>query len=198
MLPIRWNGHCSNGTMLLRTLAIVVLGVVSAFAQPAEILVFRHAEKPLDDTNPHLSNRGRERAAALAFYITANPVCTNFGSPVAIFAADATTDAPSQRTTETVTPLSEKIGVPIQTPFSADQYHLLAQSILTNADFAGKTVVICWPHDQIPSLAHSLGISRPPTWRASTFDRVWAIRYNTGRARLFNIPERLMFGDSIH
>ena len=170
----------------------------AAVAQPAQVIVFRHAEKPLDDANPHLSVRGQERAAALAWYLDSNLMYTNYGRPVAIFAANPTADAPSQRTVETVTPFAERIAVPIDTTFSAVQFHELASEIATNSNYQGKTVVICWPHDQIPALAHALGVRAVADWKAHDFSHLLVIRYTTNRARMFHIAERLLFGDPAH
>jgi broad specificity phosphatase PhoE len=66
----------------------------------------RHAEKPDDPRDSHLSDQGRARAEKLAAYVP-----TDLGKPDFLFAS-----APSKhsmRPIETITPLSNKIRVPI-------------------------------------------------------------------------------------
>jgi broad specificity phosphatase PhoE len=65
-------------------------------SHPKTIFIIRHAEKPNDAGDPHLSERGRRRAAALPGY--------PFPELAAIFAATATSE--SARPVETITPLA--------------------------------------------------------------------------------------------
>ena len=73
---------------------------------PKFILVMRHAEKPDEKTDPHLSPAGRSRAEKLATYIP-----PTFGTPDFIFAAADANE--SYRPRETVEPLHHKTGVHI-------------------------------------------------------------------------------------
>ena len=59
---------------------------------PNVILVMRHAEKPTDDHDPHLSPPGKERAEKLATYIP-----DTFGKPDFVFAAAVSTQGRSRR-----------------------------------------------------------------------------------------------------
>jgi len=62
---------------------------------------------------------------------------------------------------------------------------------------AGKTVLICWHHGNIPALARALGIKDAPTpWPEMQFDRVWRITFADGVAALTDLPQRLLPGDS--
>ena len=45
----------------------------SPISGPAHIVLGRHAEKPDDSKNPHLSKAGRERATAFASFIMDDP-----------------------------------------------------------------------------------------------------------------------------
>ena len=53
-------------------------------AQPAQVILIRHAEKP--PTGNMLNTKGRERAAALVPYLLETDDLTKFGKPVAIYA----------------------------------------------------------------------------------------------------------------
>jgi hypothetical protein len=152
---------------------------------PAYIIVIRHAEKPADPNNAHLSQAGVKRAAQLVSFITTDSAMIRIGVPVAVFATQTTKDYDGQRTQETVAPLARALKLPVQTPYHGKDYAALAQLILANPAYAGKTVLICWNHEQITQLAAALGVTpEPPKWKASVFDRVYVIAYHNGKAAL--------------
>ena len=72
----------------------------------------------------------------------------------------------------------------------------VASNILTDSKYAGKVVLVCWHHGNIPNLATALGVTNPPDWPGSVFDRVWAISYSNGAASLANEAQTLLYGDS--
>jgi hypothetical protein len=174
------------------TRAIVLLSVLSApvpihspGAQPAQIILIRHAEKPSDAEDPHLSPAGVQRAEQLVAFIRTDPGMTRFGLPVAVFATRTTKHDNGRRTQETVAPLARALKLPVQAPFLGKDYGRLARLILANPTYAGKTVLICWNHDEITQLAAALGVRpEPPKWKASVFDRVDVISYRDGTAAL--------------
>ena len=65
------------------TLLISVVWVSRLSAEPAQVIIIRHAEKP--DEGNELSLAGRERAAALAPYFLGETALLRFGPPVAIY-----------------------------------------------------------------------------------------------------------------
>ena len=153
--------------------------------RPAQIILIRHADKPADPKNPHLSPAGVKRAEELVSFITTDPTMTRLGLPVAVFATQTTKDDNGQRTQETVAPLARALKLPAQTPYHGKDYAALAKQILSNPAYAGKTVLICWNHEYIPQLAAALGVTpEPPKWKGSVFDRVYVITYQDGRAVL--------------
>lgn len=74
-------------------------------AQPAQVLIIRHAEKD-DASGDGMSLEGRERAAALAPFFTGTKTVLSFGVPVAIYAQPQKHEASSLRPIETVKPLA--------------------------------------------------------------------------------------------
>jgi hypothetical protein len=153
--------------------------------RPAQIILIRHADKPVDPADPHLSPAGVQRAERLVSFITTDPTMTRFGLPVAVFATRTTKDENGQRTQETVAPLAKVLKLPVQTPFLGKDYAALANLILADPAYAGKTVLICWNHEEIPRLAAALGVTpEPPKWKGSTFDQVYVISYHDGKAAL--------------
>jgi hypothetical protein len=154
--------------------------------RPAQIIIFRHAEKPDDKSNPHLSAEGVRRAQRLVGWLTTDPVVNKYGKPVAIFATKTTKDDDGQRTQETVAPAAAALKLPVQAPFVGKDYQQLAKQILGNPAYAGKTVVICWNHEVLPELAAEMGISQPPPWKAKEFDQVYVITWH-GRAPVLQV-----------
>ena len=173
-------------------LAIVALSTLvapipaqSPVSRPGNIILLRHAEKPADSEDPHLSEAGVKRAQALVSFITRDPQMTRLGRPVAVFATQTTKDDNGQRTQETVAPLAAALRLSVQTPYHAKDYADLAKLILSTAAYAGKTVVICWNHETIPELAAALGVTpMPAKWRGSVFDSVYVISFKNERATL--------------
>lgn len=171
----------------------------SASARPAQVILLRHAEKPANEADIHLSERGRERAQALVGFFTSNPAVTNRGAPSMLFAPQVTHRGHSRRPGETLEPLAKQLGVSIRTPFLAADYARLAQQVLTSPECDGKTVVICWVHEYLPELATALGVKpTPPRWKDHVFDRVWIIHGREDKTKLKDVPQRLLPGDSNH
>ena len=169
---------------------LMVLAQAQAPSRPAQIILIRHAEKPVDPADPHLSPAGVTRAAKLAAFLTTDPALVKFGPPVAVFATQTTKRDDGQRTQETVAPVAAALKLTVQTPFLGKEYAALAKMILSNRAFDGKTVVICWNHEVIPELTAALGVSpQPPRWKGSIFDRVYLIHYTAGRASLTELAE---------
>ena len=180
----------ANGVILLSSVLLSPPATRSLVARPAQIILIRHAEKPADSNNPHLSPAGLKRAERLVSFMTTDPVVTRFGLPVAVFATQTTKDDNGQRSQETVAPLAKALKLRVQTPFLGKDYAALAKLILATPAFAGKTVLICWNHEEIPQLAAALGVTpEPPKWKGSEFDRVYIISYRAGKAILTQVTQ---------
>jgi phosphohistidine phosphatase SixA len=161
-------------------------GPAVSAARPSQIILVRHADKPLDAADPHLSPDGIERAKRLALFLTTDPAMIKYGSPVAIFATGTTKHDDGVRTQETMVPLSRKLGIQVQTPYLGKEYGALARQILSSSLYNGRTIVICWNHETLPELAAALGVSpMPRKWKGKDFDQVYVITYaGSGRAEL--------------
>ena len=179
--PMNWTA----GAALVMSLLPVGLAAEPPAPRPAQIILIRHAEKPADPDDPHLTPEGVTRATQLVPFITTDAAMTRFGLPVAVFATQTRKHGGGQRTQETVAPLAKALKLPVQTPFTSKDYSALAQRILSTRSFAGKTILICWNHEEIPQLAEALGVSpQPAKWKGSVFDRVYIIAYHDGKAEL--------------
>lgn len=182
----------------LASFIALVLLAATVLAQPERIILLRHAEKPADEADIHLSERGRQRADALADWATNSPAWGTNNRPAAVFACKPTAKAPSLRSIETVTPLAARLQLPVQTPFSAKKFAPLAQQILNDPAFNGKTIVICWARDELPQLAESFGVATGSVvCKSKTFDRLWITTLQDTRAVAVSLPQKLLPGDTV-
>ena len=119
-----------------------------------------------------------------------------FPTPDFIFATQESKH--SKRPIETATPTATALGLPLNDGYKDKDKDIqkMAQAILTGAAYAGKVVLICWHHGKIPDVAQAFGVSSPPKWDGKIFDRVWQITFPNGKAKLDDLPQRLLFGDS--
>jgi hypothetical protein len=189
------------------------------------VMIIRHGEKLGDSSNdkdggPNLSMRGSARAAALPQLFA--PATTPYGCALnigeqqsfsgAYQAVQITGTAPrfstpaflfatkeskgSNRPVETITPLSAALNLSYNDKHSDSDYAKVASDILTHSQYAGKVVLVCWHHGNIPALATALGVSNAPKWESSVFDRVWSISFSNGAASLADGAQMLLYGDS--
>ncbi len=186
-------------------LALFAFGV-SASASPAEVLIIRHAEKPLvaalgKSDGRDLSPRGYQRADALVSLFTKDARMLEFGMPVAVYAGSPKkTDTGSIRSLETIQPTATALGLTPKTSFISDEFGAMVSEVMKAKQYDGKTVLIAWPHNQIPDMASSFGVASKdvPEWTGEIFDRVWQIKFDDkGGVQTFqNLPQRLLSGDS--
>ncbi|MGO8926235.1 MAG: histidine phosphatase family protein [Limisphaerales bacterium] len=178
-------------------LLLFLIAAETASALPARVILLRHAEKPPDESDIHLSERGESRARALVVLLATERVLGTNGPPAALFAPKVTRRGHSRRPYETLEPLAEHLKLSIQTPYGPSDYAALAKHILSDPGLDGKTVVVCWIHDYLPALAKALGLKpEPARWKGSVYDRVWVITYADHRPVLANLPQNLLPGDS--
>jgi hypothetical protein len=174
-----------------------LMSALLAYAQPVQIILLRHAEKPAEEAALHLSSRGEKRAHALAKFLSAPNYLTSNAPIAALYATRVTKNNHSQRTGETLAPLAKKLHLPVNTAYESDRYPLLVHNILSNGAFHGKTVIICWTHHELADLAGALGVKpKPSPWKDKVFDRWWVIRLPDSRVEFQELPQHLLPGDS--
>ncbi len=175
------------------TFFALLLGLaLSAGAQPARIIVIRHAEKTENPDDPHLSVEGQVRAERLVRWLAQGKVLGTNGPPAALFAPSPGRRGYSVRCLETLQPTARKLGVPVHALYRQTDYDLQAQHLLRDKSLRGKNVVVCWPHEYLPHLAAALGISPPPPkWKSEDFESAYVITFPKGRATLEKTKERL-------
>ena len=186
---------------LLFAVVLLTLGFQSVEAQevdksPTVVYVLRHAEKPAPEENsPDLTATGFKRAEVLPSLFVQMPgaPAPRLPKPDAIFATARSKS--SNRPVETVTPLAQVLKLPIRHEFDEHATGALAAEVL-GGKYAGKVVLVCWHHGQIPALVAALGVTdAPATWDATVFNQIWKITYSAGQAKLTILSEALLPGD---
>ncbi|OWK35028.1 histidine phosphatase family protein [Fimbriiglobus ruber] len=195
--------------MIARFVVVVLVLVLASYsgtagaqnaakAHPSVVLVIRHAEKPpADDMSVDLNAAGKARAKNLFKLFEKSPSRPDpFPKPDFIFATKNSKN--SHRPVETVTPLSEKLRLPIEHQSKNEGFAQLANELFGQAKYSGKIVLICWHHGEMPDLVTSLKAEPvPPKLKPAVFDRVWQIRYDAkGNGKLTDLPQHLMPDDS--
>ncbi|MGH3669750.1 MAG: hypothetical protein ACRDSH_03815, partial [Pseudonocardiaceae bacterium] len=106
----------------------------------------------------------------------------------------------AHRTYETIQALSQRINVPIETPFPEGKETELIHRIL---DSSSQVVLICWEHHRIPTLAAAIPtLPRtviPAAWSKKRFDLIWCFTRSPGTTQLYTftqIPQQLLNGDT--
>jgi hypothetical protein len=180
-------------------LVCLLLTAAPVVAQPAQIILLRHAEKPDDKSDVHLSSRGQERAQALVALLGRHSPYTSNAPVVALFATRITKNNRSLRTGETLAPLSRELDLPVQTWFESEDYARLARTVLKEPAYRDQTVIICWTHSEIARLAEALGVKPAPRpWKDKVFDRLWILTRTQAGTVMRQAPQRLLPGDSAH
>jgi hypothetical protein len=185
-------------TVTARTspIALEQAGDVAAKA-PAVVFLIRHGEKPLTGKDPDLSPMGYQRAQAIPSLFLAKPGSTKLPRlprPDALFATAPSKN--SNRPIETITPLSQALHLRIDEDFSDDDAAPLAKEVLSGK-YAGKVVLICWHHGEIPNVAQAFGVTNAPRkWDPGVFDQIWMLEWIDGKVQFTTLPEVLLSGDS--
>ena len=194
-----------NGSLslcLFGIAAMVALGPVQGSAEPARIIILRHAEKL---NHKSLCDLGEQRAQALARQFLGRDATQS------LFAAGeepAAFLAVTDHTIETITPTAQSWNVPV-TIYKVHGKHEdddkkeaelirrtqeAAHDVLTDPRYAGKTAVITWEHNHIAKsklekeypgeqvtlrqLLHLDQIAKvPKTWPDSNYDYFWIVDY---------------------
>lgn len=186
-------------------------------ANATKIMVIRHAEKPTgsfqgvdidgNSGDKDLIVHGWQRAGALARFFA--PVTSSFQHPGIeqpgfLFASgpiskkdkkDGGDGSRSDRPEETITPLSQLIGVQIDLSFAEGEESQVAAAAIAS----GGVALIAWQHEDIPAIAQAIlgsAIGIPP-WPKTRFDVVWVFDLQTDGATysFSQVVQLLLAGD---
>ena len=136
-------------------------------ASAALVMIIRHGEKPDGSTagvdangNPDdssLTQTGWNRARRLVdlFDPAQGSPRAGLSRPTAIYAAGANNNGEGQRTRETVKPLADKLGIPVNTSFGKGEEEALIAQVISQP---GPTL-ISWQHGEIPAIAEAFPLA---------------------------------------
>jgi hypothetical protein len=185
-------------------------------APPEVIYLIRHAEKPF---KPHLSGvdyeggpnehsllpRGWQRSGALAalFHPDSGPLRPGLRTPTLLVAPSwgHPHKTAAHRSYQTIQGLSERLALPIASPFAQGHEQQLADSLVSSHS---GVVLICWEHKHLPAIAAALpladGTVIPEKWPGDRYDVIWEFTLAPGagppRYTFSQIPQQLLSGDA--
>ena len=167
--------------------------------QSSVIIVIRHAEKP--DAGDGLAPAGDARANAYVNYFKHFTVNSNAIHFEYLFAAKDSHE--SQRPKLTIKPLSQALGLSINTDFKDEEYAELADE-LHSGRYSNKNILVCWHHGKIPKLLAALGADPQQLlpngkWPEEVFGWIILLEYDQkGDLNAAVKDENLMPGDVAH
>ena len=167
------------------------------------IMIIRHGEKP-DGTAPGVDANGNEddssltavgweRATPWSACSTRPRATRGRGWPArsAIYAAGVTDEGEGQRTRETVAPLADALGLPVDTEFGKGEEKKLMKDVLAQSG----TTLISWQHGEIPAIADafpSVSPAPPQEWPSDRFDVVWTFTRTADGWAFTQTPELVL------
>lgn len=188
-------------------------------APPDVIYIIRHGEKPEEPAHRRsapansgvdyqgnqdehsLLPRGWQRSGALAalFDPAWGPLRPGLRVPRMLVSPSygERSKAGRHRTHQTISGISERLGIAIAADFAQGQEPELAAALARSGPGA---VLICWDHTHIPALATALPLVHdtviPKAWPADRFDVIWAFTLVASDAYSFaQVPQLLLSGD---
>jgi hypothetical protein len=168
--------------------------MLGAVGCEATVLIVRHCEGGTH-TNGHCNLLGFERASYLASLFGDTPQ-ERWPLPAYLYATRLDRVGEGHevyREVETLTPLSNKTGIPISFETwgeSGINLSALIHSNLLSGEMCGKLAVISWKHDYIPIVAVNLGCGPldgcPMTFDPTDYDTVWQLKFVYGTRDYMN------------
>jgi broad specificity phosphatase PhoE len=166
-------------------------------------MIIRHGEKPVG-SEPGYDAQGNENPAALTktgweranrlpdlFDPAAGDPRPGLARPAAIYAANANDEGEGLRTRETVTPLADRLGIPVNTDFGKAEEKDLVNLVTSRPGPA----LISWQHEEIPDIAKQFksATPKPPSdWPDDRYDVVWTFTKTAEGWSFAQLPERVL------
>ena len=176
-----------------------------------KVMLIRHAEKPLGSSpacgitpegerdKESLTVRGWQRAGALAHLFApaaGRPQEPLLARPQFLFASKPKRQNGSRRSTQTISPLAEKLAMRINSNYTREQ----TAEMLREALACEGVVLVCWQQEYLPQIANQIlgdETSSPQDWPDDRYDMVWVLDRDaeTGRYDFKQVPQLLLMGD---
>ncbi|OAA34618.1 hypothetical protein NOR_08376 [Metarhizium rileyi] len=154
--------------MKFANILVLVAGVVAA--EPM-VYFIRHGEKPADDDQPGLSTQGKQRAQCLRQVFGAG---SNYRIGL-ILAQAYKPDGSRKRPFDTVSPLAQDLGLPVDTSCDRNDSRCVKEAV---ENYGGSgNVLICWEHKALRDIAEELGADNVKDYPKKRFDEIWIDPY---------------------
>jgi hypothetical protein len=144
-------------------------------ATPAQVILLRHGEKPASGDS--LSPTGFKRAAMLATYFTGK-LPFAMSTPIALYAQRSSKNHSSTRPVQTIAPLANVWQLPLYTSYSTGDYKKLVDDVMSNSDYDGKMVMVCWSRGNLGNIASAFGVQDAPIWPKGVYNHLWIITFS--------------------
>ena len=155
--------------------AVVVFAYFATFRRPVTtVILIRHAEKNIEPNNPDpdLSPAGQARAQELVRIFGDTGIN-------AIYATQY------KRTQQTVKPLADRLGLPVNQVNSKNTADLLAQ---IRAQHSGQIILLAGHNNTVPEIVAALGGPTYPIIPETEFDNLYIVTvYRTGKAKVVRL-----------
>jgi hypothetical protein len=181
--------------------------------QPRTLLMIRHGEKPSDgdlgvdeqgSANPDgLIPKGWERAGALVTLFAPNSTTLSSTLPRPGALVTPKYPEPVHRPYLTLLPLSQRLGVTIESEHAvgADPAKIVNSLIALDT----MVVLVCWEHEHLVNIADAVANivpvanpeDVPASWPDDRFDVLWRFDLDeqTGKWTFASLDQRLLAGD---
>ena len=179
---------------------VTVPDAVAAPPPATLVMVIRHAEKP-EGKKPGIDAQGREDDSSLTrigwdrahrlvdlFAPAQGSPRPGLTRPATIYAAGANDEGEGQRTRETVAPLADRLGIPMDTSYGKGEEEALVEHVLARPGPA----LISWQHSGLPEIAAafpSVTPTPPSEWPDDRFDVVWTFTKTADGWHFAQVPE---------
>ena len=155
--------------------AVVVFGYFATFRRPVTtVILIRHAEKNVDPNNPDvdLSPAGQARAQEIVRMFGDAGINTIYATQY-------------KRTQQTVKPLADKLGLPVNQVNSKNTSDLVAQ---IRSQHSGQVIFIAGHNNTVPEIVAALGGPTFPVIPETEFDNLYIVTvYRTGKAKVVKL-----------
>jgi hypothetical protein len=182
------NKKTMTKLVLLPLLQLLSLSVDAG--NTSTVYVIRHGEK--NWMLGCLSAQGQQRASALPGIFNGKPSGSHetFATPGALFANHYDDGIDCERCKQTLTPISQSLGLPIIFDYGYSKKlggnQAAAEAILRFTQNT-TTVLVAWEHVNIQFLVANLGVDKSliPHWKDSDYDTVYKLTFEAGGSPFF-------------
>jgi 2,3-bisphosphoglycerate-dependent phosphoglycerate mutase len=155
--------------------AVVVFAYFATFSRPVTtVILIRHAEKIIDPNNPDpdLSPAGQMRAQELVRMFADSGIN-------AIYATQY------KRTQQTLKPLADRLGLPVNLVDSKKTPELINQLLV---DHRGQTTIVAGHNSTVPEIIAALGGPQFPVIPETQYDNLYVVTvYRSGKAKVVKL-----------